>query len=328
MSAPEISTGLATQSPVPTIAVRRLDEETAANRRRYRLLSTVVVAVLAVVGALVGLALGAWPLGLGIGIALAILVLGLAPGVGERLALRTIGATPADPERFPRYQNLVEGLCEEMRMPLPKLWVVDSPAANALALGRGPQEATVVVTGGLLEELNRVELEAVVAAELSHIRSSSAPLGSIAVLLGGAGGLAIEARRRGGSALAGALSWPLTGLAPLRRMIVPVERHIVADEDAVYLTRYPPGLISALRKLASQPGGERLSNLGLNHLWIVDPLGRETASSTSAGEAAGGDASAGGHAGGAGATRGAEGPERFFPSHPPLRERIENLRDL
>jgi len=302
MSAPEISTPLAPQSPVPAIAVRRLGEETAANRRRYTLLATMVVATLAIVGALVGLALGAWPLGLGLGIALAILVLGLAPGVGERLALRTIEAKPADPERFPRYQNLVEGLCEEMRIPLPKLWVVDSPAANALALGRSPQEAAVVVTTGLLGELNRVELEAVLAAELSHIRSSSAPLGSVAVLLGGAGGLAIEARRRGGGILAGALAWPLTGLSPLRRMIVPVERHLAADEDAAYLTRYPPGLISALRKLSSQPGGERLSNLGLNHLWIVDPLQR-------------------------GAGDG-EGPERFFPSHPALQERIENLREL
>lgn len=302
MSAPEISTQLATPAALPTIAVRRLDEETADNRRRYTLFSTVVVGALAVVGAVVGLALGGWPLGLGLGIALAVLVLGLAPGVGERLALRTIQARPADPERFPRYQNLVEGLCEEMRMPLPKLWVVDSPAANALALGRGPQEAAVVVTSGLLEDLNRVELEAVLAAELSHIRSLSARLGSVAVLLGGAGGLAIEARRRGGGALAGALAWPLTGLAPLRRMIVPVERHLVADEDAAYLTRYPPGLISALRKLASQPGGQRLSNLGLNHLWIVDPLKRVAAA--------------------------AAGPERLFPSHPALEERIENLLEL
>jgi heat shock protein HtpX len=306
MSAPEISTRVAAQNPLPAIAIRRLGEETAGNRRRYTLFSTVVVGTLAVVGGLVGLALGGWPLGLGLGIALAILVLGLAPGVGERLALRTIEAKPADPERYPRYHNLVEGLCEEMRLPLPKLWVVDSPVANALALGRSPQEATVVVTRGLLEELNRVELEAVLAAELSHIRSSSARLGSVAVLLGGAGGLAIEARRRGGGALAGALAWPLTGLAPLRRMIVPVERHLAADEDAAYLTRYPPGLISALRKLASQPGRDRLSNLGLNHLWIVDPLERDAGAA--AGQAA--------------------GPERFFPSHPALQERIENLREL
>jgi heat shock protein HtpX len=302
MSAPQISPRLATSNPVPAIAVRRLAEETAGNRRRYTLLTTIVGVGLAVVGALVGLALGSWPFGLGLGIALAILVLGLAPGVGERLALRTIEAKPADPERFPRYQNLVEGLCEEMRLPLPKLWVVDSPVANALALGRSPEEATVVVTTGLLADLNRVELEAILAAELSHIRSSSARLGSVAVLLGGAGGLAIEARRRGGGLLAAALAWPLTGLAPLRRLLVPVERHLAADEDAAYLTRYPPGLIGALRKLASQPGGERLSNLGLNHLWIVDPLGREPG--------------------------GGEGPERLFPSHPPLQERIENLREL
>jgi heat shock protein HtpX len=286
-------------APVSAIASRRLAEETAVNQRRYQTVTVVVVAALGIAGALIALAFGAWPAGLGSGLAAGILLVGFAPGVGERLALRALRAEPADPSRYPRYQNLVEGLCDELGLPLPKLWVVDSGAANALALGRNPAEATVVVTTGLLGQLNRVELEGVLAAELSHIRGSGARLGSMAVLLG-AGGLLLESRRRGGNPLLGAAGQALLALTPLRRMAVPVERHLWADEGAAYLTRYPPGLISALRKLGAQPDGASLSNLGLNHLWIVDPLdGRR-----------------------------GNGPERFFPSHPPLEDRLENLRDL
>jgi heat shock protein HtpX len=297
---PRASSPVPAAVPVSAIATRRLGEATAANQRRYQTVAVVVVAALGIIGALIALAFGTWPAGLGIGLALGILLVGFAPGVGERLALRALHAEPADPSRYPRYQNLVEGLCEELGLPLPKLWVMDSEAANALALGRNPTEATVVVTRGLLSRLNRVELEGVLAAELFHIRGSDARLGSMAVLLGGAGGLLLEARRRGGNPLLGAAGWVLVALTPLRPIAVPVERHIWADEGAAYLTRYPPGLINALRKLGGQPGGASLSNLGLNHLWIVDPL----------------DGQAG------------NGPERFFPSHPPLDDRIENLRQL
>jgi heat shock protein HtpX len=287
-------------APISAIASRRLAEETAANQRRYQTVAFVVVAGLGIAGALIALAFGAWPAGLGIGLAVGILLVGFAPGVGERLALRALRAEPADPSRYPRYQNLVEGICEQLGLPLPKLWVVDSGAANALALGRNPAEATVVVTTGLLGRLNRVEFEGVLAAELSHIRGSAARLGSMAVLLGGAGGLLLEAWRRGGNPLLGVAGRALLALTPLRRMAVPVERHLWADEGAAYLTRYPPGLISALRKLGTQPDGASLSNLGLNHLWVVDPLdGRR-----------------------------GNGPERFFPSHPPLDDRVENLREL
>jgi heat shock protein HtpX len=298
---PGVSSPLAPPAPVSAIAIRRLDEETAANQRRYQLVAAVVVAALGIVGALIALAFGAWPVGLGAGIAIGVLLVAFAPGVGERLALRTLHAQPADPQRFPRYQNLVEGLCEQLGLPLPKLWVVESGAANALALGRNPTEATVVVTTGLLNLLNRVELEGVLAAELSHIRGSSARLGSTAVVLGGAGGLLLEARRRGGNPLLEVAGWALLVLAPLRRLAIPVQRHPWADEGAAYLTRYPPGLVSALRKTGAQPDGAALSNLGLNHLWIVDPRPAQT--STPA-------------------------PDRFFESHPPLDERLENLRDL
>jgi heat shock protein HtpX len=296
-------------TPVPSpssdassrIAAARLREEAVANRRTLWLLATLVTVALAVVGAAVGLALGSLAVGLGIGLALAVLLLGLAPGLGERLALRTLHARPSDPSRNARYHNLVQGLCEEAGVPVPKLWLVDSDAANALALGLGPSESAIVVTRGLVERLNRVELEAVLAVELSHIRTSSARLGSMAVVLGGLPGLLLEARRRGGNALLGALGTVLLVLLPLRRLAAPPRRHIQADESAAYLTRYPPGLIAALRKLSDgSSASDEVANPGLAHLWIVPPRPAEPDSRL----------------------------DRMFASHPPLDQRIEGLEEL
>jgi heat shock protein HtpX len=282
------------------IASGRLDEETAANRRAQGLVAAVVAVALAVVGTLIALPFGSWPVGLGIGLAAAILLLGFAPGVGERLALRASRAQPSDPERYPRYHNLVEGLCEEADLPVPKLWVVDSDAANALALGRGPSESAVVVTRGLIERLNRVELEAVLAVELSHIRSLSARLGSAAVVLGGLPGLLLEARRRGGGAPLGVAGTVLLALVPLRRLAAPPARHLQADESAAYLTRYPPGLAAALTRLSADKARAGVANLGLSHLWIVPP--RPAAPDSRL--------------------------DRTFEGHPSLEERLERLRQL
>jgi heat shock protein HtpX len=279
----------------------RLQEEAAANRRAWGLVAAVVTVVLAAVGVLLALPFGSWPVGLGAGLAAAILLLGLAPGVGERLALRTLRARPSDPERYPRYHNLVEGLCDEAGLPVPKLWMVDSDAANALALGRGPSESALMVTRGLIERLNRVELEGVLAAELSHVRSSSARLGSMAVLLGGLPGLLLEARRRGGGRLLGVAGAVLLVLVPLRRLAVPPRRHFQADESAAYLTRYPPGVVAALTRLsADDKANAGIANLGLSHLWLVPPRPAVAGSRL----------------------------DRMFESHPPLGERIERLREL
>ena len=299
-----VSTPVPATGPASRIAISRLQEEIAANRRARQLVSAIVVVVLAAVGTLLALPFGSWPVGLGVGLAVAVLLLGLAPGVGERLALRSLHARPSDPDRNPRYHNLVEGLCREAGLPVPKLWVVDSDAANALALGRGSSESAIVVTRGLIEQLNRVELEGVLAAELAHVRSSSARLGSMAVVLGGLPGLLLEARRRRGGALLGALlgvaGTILLVLVPLRRLAAPPRRHPQADESAAYLTRYPPGLAAALTKLDADEEGAEVANLGLNHLWIVPPRPAPADSRL----------------------------DRMFESHPPLEERLENLREL
>jgi heat shock protein HtpX len=230
-------------------------EHVQRNRRAWLGTVAVLTAAQALVGLLVGLlvaltvggdgaAIGA---GLGAGLAVAVLVANLAPGLGERAALERAGARPADPERHPRLFNLAEGLCQQAGLPRPRLYLVDSDAANAFAVGRDPAHSAVVVTSGVLELLNRVELEGVVAHELAHIQSGGARLASAAVIL---------------RALPGPLARLLpAGAAP--------GRLFDADTSAAYLTRYPLGLAAALAKLADAP--PVAADSSLDHLWLVAP---------------------------------------------------------
>jgi heat shock protein HtpX len=224
-------------------AVALLREQTATNRRAYQLIVALLVAGLALFGLLVTLALGLGVGGLGAGLGLAVLAVGFAPGVGERAALRDAGAQPADPARLSRYHNLVEGLCQAARLPMPRLYVVDSDAANAFSIGRDPERGALVVTTGLLTGLNRVELEGVLAHELNHIWSWGARLATLGVALGRVPGLL--------------------------RLVAPPRREFDADEAGARLTRYPPGLVSALKKLAAADPPPIRPHLG--HLWIVAP---------------------------------------------------------
>jgi heat shock protein HtpX len=283
----------------PTALV--LAGQTRRNQRAYLEVVAVLSAALGILGLAVGLLLGAPGLGLGLGLAVAVLLVGFAPGLGERLALTRSHAEPADPGRQPRLFNLVEGLCESAGLPVPRLYVVDSPAANAFAVGRGPGRSALVVTSGLLAALNRVELEGVLAHELAHVESRATRLGTVAVVLGGAPGLLREARRAGGSPPLGAAAVLLTPLALLMRLATPARRELDADEIGAYLTRYPPGLVSALRKLAAGGGADRLGGAALGHLWIVAP------------DPAPHDRSA---------------LARMYRTHPPVDERIAALREL
>jgi heat shock protein HtpX len=224
-------------------AVALLREQTAANRRVYQLSVALLVAGLALFGLLVTLALGLGVGGLGAGLGLAVLVVGFAPGIGERAALRDAGAEPADPQRLPRYHNLVEGLCHAAGLPMPRLYLVDSDAANAFSIGRDPERGALVVTRGLLTGLNRVEVEGVLAHELNHIWSWGARLATLGVALGRVPGLL--------------------------RLVAPPRREFDADEAGARLTRYPPGLVSALKKLAAGDPPPIRPHLG--HLWIVAP---------------------------------------------------------
>ena len=247
-------------------------EQNLARARRLALLAVVPGAVvLAVVLIGVALALGAWLPSFLFAVVIAggaaLAVKNLRRGA-PALALAATGAGPVPEADEPRLHNLVEGLCVGIGLAPPELWLVDDPAANALAVAETVDDAHLVVTRGLLARLSLVEIEAVLAHELARIvaaRPSSAPWPSppsaASPALRGLGPV-------GGARFA--LWLPLLA-APVTRAIVgrgaPIESW--SDLAAVEITRYPPGLAAALAKLADDPAPRPSASApAVAHLWI------------------------------------------------------------
>ena len=208
-----------------------------SSRAALALLAVPVVLVLAGVALIATGALAA-------GVVLAAIgaLLGLSSwlfGSPARAAAR-IGGTAVTIATEPRLMNLTEGLCVAGGLPLPEVRVLEDPAANAVLLGAHPEDAVLVVTSGLLDQLDRIELEGVLAHELSHLRRGDAVVAARA--MHAAGLLAVV--------------WASTG--QLVRRLAGADREARADEAAAALTRYPPGLAAALEKLsrvATRPAG-------------------------------------------------------------------------
>jgi len=295
-----------------------------SNKRR----SVGLIVAFVVVAALVGLAVG-YVAGFGwVGSVIALVV---AAGVAfvsywkaDAIALAVSRAQPADPEQYRRLHNLVEGLCIASGLPKPRVYVVDDPAPNAFATGRDPKHAAIAVTTGLLDKLNRVELEGVVAHELAHIRNYDILVSTLAVTLVGFVALLTDVAirmmwwnggrvRREGDHGDGANPLAFVGFALLifapiiakaMQATISRRRETLADVSAVQLTRYPPGLISALEKLRDDTTVTHSASTATAHLWIEQPM------------AGVGD-------------RGRLGSvHRLFDTHPPLDERISLLREL
>jgi heat shock protein HtpX len=272
-------------------------------------------------------------LGFGIaGLLIALVVAGVGAFIAywksDAVALRMSHARPADPEQYARLHNVVEGLCIAAGLPKPRVYIIDDPAPNAFATGRNPRHAAVAVTTGLLDTMNRVELEGVLAHELSHIKNYDVLVSTLAVTLVGVVVLMSDwalrflwfggGRRDGdgnGDGEGGGAGAPmaLLGLgllllsplfAQLMQMAVSRRREGLADVSGVALTRYPPGLISALEKLKADKTVVHYNSRATAHLWIESPLARDAG----------------------------EGPfsrfNRLFDTHPPLDERIKVLKEL
>src|SRR5205807_10285311 len=187
------------------------------------------------------------------------------------VALAMSHARPADPVDYARFHNLVEGLCIAAGLPKPRLYIIDDQAPNAFATGRDPRHAAVAATTGLLQKMNRVELEGVLAHELSHIKNYDVLVSTLAVTMVGViallsdfslrflwwgGPRRSDRQRDGGGGPAAALAivgFVLLLLTPivarLMQFAVSRRREALADVSGVSLTRYPPGLIAALEKL-------------------------------------------------------------------------------
>jgi heat shock protein HtpX len=265
------------------------------------------------------------------GFVIAFVIAGVSGFVGywksDSVALAMSRAKPADPKEYARLHNLVEGLCIAAGLPKPRVYIVEDHAPNAFATGRNPEHAAIAVTTGLLEKMNRVELEGVLAHELSHIKNYDILVSTLAVTMVGmvalmsdfairflwfGGGRSFDDDNGGNGGGAGAIlaiaGFVLLIFAPLiaqlMQFAVSRNREELADVSGVGLTRYPPGLISALEKLRDDQTVVASSSRATAHLWIEQPTARTEK----------------------------EGKlsrlNRMFDTHPPLEERIERLREL
>jgi heat shock protein HtpX len=295
-----------------------------ANKQRSALLIAGFVVVLVIVGAAFGLLIGYGVAGTVIALVFAGAMAFFSYWKADAIALAVSRAHPADPQVYQRLHNLVEGLCIAAGLPKPGVYVVDDPAPNAFATGRNPKHAAIAVTTGLLEKMNRVELEGVVAHELSHIRNYDILVSTLAVTLVGSialltnfavrmmwwngGRVNRDGDRNGGGNPLALVGFVLLIFAPivakLMQAAVSRRRETLADVSACQLTRYPPGLISALEKLRADTTVTHAATTATAHLWIEQPM------------------SGVGDGGKMGKVN------KLFDTHPPLDERIALLREL
>jgi heat shock protein HtpX len=301
-------------------------EQIAANKRKTVLLIFGAIVLLGAVGYVLGLWYGSNGLfGLVGAVALAIVLsLGSFFG-GDRLVLASTRAREVTPQEQPRLHNIVEGLSIAAGIPKPRVYVIPEQAPNAFATGRNPEHASIAVTEGLLSTMNRVELEGVIGHELAHVVDRDILVGTVVATLVGTVILISEffmrswwwggvRGRRGGDrggggieAIIFAVGLVLLVLAPIIAQIVRLavsrQREFLADAQGALLTRYPPGLASALRKIGAASGVPmRSANNATAHLWLNQP-------SRIQGEGM--------------------GPlEKLFSTHPPIEERIRRLEEM
>ncbi len=299
-------------------------DQISSNKRRSFLLIAGFVLLVALVGVAVNQLIGYGP----VGIVVAVLFAGgtafFSYWKSDAIALAVSRAQPADPQTYRRLYNLVEGLCIAGGLPQPKIYIVDDPAPNAFATGRNPQHASIAVTTGLLHLMNRVELEGVLAHELSHIKNYDVLVSTLAVTMVGAvavvsdvvirmmwwngGRTRREGDRNDGNNPLALLGFVLLLVAPIigkvLQLAVSRRRESLADVSAVMLTRYPPGLISALEKLKADNTITHSASRATAHLWIEQPVPMQAD----------------------------EGRlswiNKMFETHPPLDDRIAALREL
>jgi heat shock protein HtpX len=299
-------------------------EQIRANKRRSILLVLAFVVIVALVGALVGYLVGNGPIFTVVALVISGIIAFMSYWKADKIALAVSRAKPAPPDQYARLHNLVEGLCIAGGLPKPGVYVIDDPAPNAFATGRNPNHAAIAVTTGLLEQMNRVELEGVVAHELSHIRNYDILVSTLAVTMVGAVALMTDLAIRtmwwnGGRVSRSGdhqnhnnplaiVGFGLLILAPIAakamQATVSRRRETLADLSACQLTRYPPGLISALEKLKEDTTVTHSASTATAHLWIEQPMS------------------------GVGDQGRLSGIHKLFDTHPPLDERIALLREL
>jgi heat shock protein HtpX len=238
--------------------------------------------------------LGFGPAGFILALLIASLMAFISYWSSDKIVLAISRARPVSKEEYPYLYNVVEGLAIAAGIPAPQCYVIDDTAPNAFATGRNPKNSVICVTTGLLQKMNRAELEGVIGHEMSHIRNYDILLQTLTVVMIGVvallsdwilrgvfwgGGRRRSLSRGKGSSLVLvllAVGLVLALLSPLIsqliRLAISRRREFLADASSAQLTRNPAGLASALRKLSSDTEPLEAANKATAHLYIVNPL--------------------------------------------------------
>ncbi len=264
-------------------------EAASRNVRMSRLLFLALLASFLAVGAGTGGAFGSVRSGIALALILYAILAATAYFRGSSIVLSIHGAREADPSDHRALRNVVEEMSIASGLPVPRVFVMESAGMNAFAAGRNPQESLVAVTTGLLERLNREELQGVIGHEMAHIRSRDTLYYINAAVLVGSIALLADMFLRGipfrgkGPAGGGRGNFATFGLGILLAILAPFAARILqmsisrqrvyhADAVGVQFTRNPLGLASALEKIAQSGAGVPGENRGTQHLFFVNPL--------------------------------------------------------
>src|SRR3989344_2496055 len=229
----------------------------------------------------------------------------------DKIVLKMAAAVPIEKKDNPELYNIVENLCIAAGLPLPKIYLIREKAPNAFATGRNPEHAVVAVTEGLLEKLDRSELEGVIAHELSHIGNRDMLLSTAVVVLVGFISILSDIFLRSTFFGGGRRSKGSGGQAQAILMLIGIQlaisrkREFLADASGALLTRYPEGLASALKKIAHDPMPLPIARNTTSHLWFDDPFTH-----------------------GIGNGKQISRLHKLFMTHPPIEERIKALNQM
>jgi heat shock protein HtpX len=265
-------------------------EHIAANKRRSWLLLFSFSLIIVLLGWLFGASYGSPVGGMAVAFIISIIYSLIGFYSGDRMILKASHAKPVTKKDDPFLINTVEGLSIAAGIPMPQVYLIEETSINAFATGRDPQHASVTVTTGARKRLSRTELEGVLAHEISHIGNYDIRFMMLVVVLVGVVALFSDfmlrsffygghrnSDRKGGNAIFLLLALVLAILAPLIaeliRLAVSRQREFLADATGAKLTRYPPGLAGALKKIKTDHDKVvDTANKATAHLYIENPL--------------------------------------------------------
>lgn len=287
-----------------------------SNKRKTAILMVLFVIFIIIIGYFFGELSDIGYSAVVIALIISIIMTSISYFFGDKIALTTAGAKEIKHDDSPYIYHLVENLCITAGLKtIPKIYLINDPAPNAFATGRDPEHASIALTSGLIEKLEKNELEGVIAHELSHIKNYDIRLMTVVIVLVGTVALLSDFffrisfgkknndNKNNLGAILAILGIILIILSPLIAKIIQLaisrKREYLADADGALLTRYPAGLANALEKISKYHEPMRRVNTATAHLYIANPFFNQK--------------------------------KRFsnlFSTHPPIEDRIAKLRSM